>query len=472
MSGEKDRLGEKVEEEREIEQIQQIVPPDGGFWAWLVMFSCFCCNGIIFGIINTFGILFVKLRSDLEEQGVKDAAFKCSLVGSLTIGATFFLSFFVGILADKIGLRVTAVIGGVISTVGMGLSAIFYHKIEVLYFSYGILFGTGSSLAYTPSLTILGHYFRRHMGVVNGVVTAGSSVFTVALSIINQHILEEHGLNACLLFFTGLSSLLIVCSLTFIPILPTPPPIQKSNASSKAGEVLEKLVYLDNWRNKRYVIWSLAIPAALFGYFVPYVHLVQFAKNLPIDADPDANKMKATSLVTCIGITSGLGRLIFGKMADMAIFKRNGNRIILQQLAFVSIGVCTMLLTAAPHFSTYKYEALMLFCCLMGLFDGCFITMLGPIAFDICGPAGAGQGIGFLLALCSIPLTIGPPVAGLIYDHVGDYSGAFIGAGIPPLVGAALMLTIRFFPQQDSSPLTLEKRNQDETKKSLLEIPA
>ena len=32
MSGEKDRLGEKVEEEREIEQIQQIVPPDGGFW--------------------------------------------------------------------------------------------------------------------------------------------------------------------------------------------------------------------------------------------------------------------------------------------------------------------------------------------------------------------------------------------------------------------------------------------------------
>ena len=45
--------------------------------AWLVMVSCFTCNGIIFGIINTFGILFVKLRTDLEAAGVEDAALKC-----------------------------------------------------------------------------------------------------------------------------------------------------------------------------------------------------------------------------------------------------------------------------------------------------------------------------------------------------------------------------------------------------------
>jgi MCP family monocarboxylic acid transporter-like MFS transporter 10 len=48
----------------------------------------------------------------------------------------------------------------------------------------------------------------------------------------------------------------------------------------------------------------------------------------------------------------------------------------------------------------------------MGLFDGCFISLLGPIAFDIVGPAGASQAIGFLLSLCSIPLTVGPPIAG------------------------------------------------------------
>lgn len=62
----------------------------------------------------------------------------------------------------------------------------------------------------------------------------------------------------------------------------------------------------------------------------------------------------------------------------------------------------------------------------MGLFDGCFISLLGPIAFDICGREGATQAIGFLLGMCSIPLTVGPPIAGLIYDHTGKLMGLLL----------------------------------------------
>jgi len=428
---------------------EEVVPPDGGFWAWLVLASCFLVNGIIFGIINTFGILFVQLKKDMEEAGVEDAATKCALVGSLTIGTTFFLSFLVGMLADKIGLRLTAVIGGALATLGMGLSAVGYKHIEVLYVTYGIIFGTGSSLVYTPSLTILGHYFRKRLGVVNGIVTAGSSLFTIGLSFINQYILENHGLLPCLQMFAGLSSLLMLCALTFVPILPkNTPPVQEKKMS-KMMEVVEKLVYLDNWRNKRFVVWTFAIPLALFGYFVPYCHLPQFAKDIPLDADDLINGEKASKLIMCIGVSSGLGRIASGFIADLPKVKANGNRIILQQVSFVSIGICTMLLTTAQLFGDNVFLAMLSFCFILGIFDGCFITMLGPIAFDICGPAGAGQAIGFLLAMCSVPLTIGPPVAGYIYDKVGDYTGAFIAAGVPPIVGAVAMLAIRCFPQQD-----------------------
>ena len=59
------------------DDVTQPQPPDGGFWAWLVLVSCFLVNGIIFGIINTFGILFVQLKIDLDEAGVEDAATKC-----------------------------------------------------------------------------------------------------------------------------------------------------------------------------------------------------------------------------------------------------------------------------------------------------------------------------------------------------------------------------------------------------------
>ena len=88
-------------------------------------------------------------------------------------------------------------------------------------------------------------------------------------------------------------------------------------------EVAEKLVYLDNWRNKRFVVWTLAVPLALFGYFVPYCHLVscssnisqvfkidifqpQFAKDIPLDADDVIDGAKASKLIMCIGVSSGV----------------------------------------------------------------------------------------------------------------------------------------------------------------------
>lgn len=44
------------------------------------------------------------------------------------------------------------------------------------------------------------------------------------------------------------------------------------------------------------------------------------------------------------------------------------------------IGLMTMLLPATGSFPVLLGIALF-----MGLFDGCFISLLGPIAYDICG---------------------------------------------------------------------------------------
>ena len=71
-------------------------------------------------------------------------------------------------------------------------------QVGALYVTYGILFGAGTSLAYNPSLVILGHYFRRRLGLVNGIVTAGSSVFTISLPFLLDTVLARIGLSATL----------------------------------------------------------------------------------------------------------------------------------------------------------------------------------------------------------------------------------------------------------------------------------
>lgn len=58
------------------------------------------------------------------------------------------------------------------------------------------------------------------------------------------------------------------------------------------------------------------------------------------------------------------------------------------------------------------FGGLIAVCLLMGLFDGCFISIMAPIAFELVGSKDVSQAIGFLLGLMSVPMVVGPPIAG------------------------------------------------------------
>ncbi|KAG5681827.1 hypothetical protein PVAND_011235 [Polypedilum vanderplanki] len=423
-----------IVKEEDTRKVVEHEPPDSGFRAYIVAICAFLCNGIIFGIINTYSVIYLSLQKQLVASGDDaNASSKAALVGSLTIGATFFFSPVSGILVDKLGLRRTTFLGGILTTCGMMLSA--YHtddpfqpeKVTVLCFTYGLLFGTGAALAYTPTLAILGHYFKKKLGIVNGFVTAGSNVFTFILPQFLTHIEEHYGLKNCLRVMMIMSSFIIVCALIYKPLQPPPPKKQQKANRSSFYNFLRSIINFDNWKKKKYVVWAISIPVALFGYFVPYVHIGKFIE----EKFPDENKNLP---LMCIGITSGLGRIIFGWISDLP----NVNRIFLQQISFYFIGLMTIFVPL-----TDNYIFLLFIVLALGLFDGCFISLLGPIAYELCGSHGAAQAIGFLLGLCSFGLTAGPPIAGEIYDSTKSYTLPFILAGIPPLVGASLMFIIR-----------------------------
>ena len=138
----------------------------------------------------------------------------------------------------------------------------------------------------------------------------------------------------CFIFLSCLSCPLILCSLTFSPPDNKVSSSSSINTNTNTETLVEKLIYVENWRNKRFVIWAVCLPSALFGYFVPFVHLVEYAEKLPLDQEEDTNHSKASVLLACIAVTSGLGRLFFGKLSDFVFFTRNGNRIYLQQVRY------------------------------------------------------------------------------------------------------------------------------------------
>lgn len=147
-------------------------------------------------------------------------------MGSLCIGTTFLVSPVAGVLTDRWGIRMTTAVGGVLATSGMllssfvtdnvrarmpggrgdvlddahgGLNRTPMFQVYALYATYGVLFGVGASLTYTPSLVVLGHYFKRFLGVANGLVAAGSSVFSVLLPYPLEWLLQRFGFSGSLL---------------------------------------------------------------------------------------------------------------------------------------------------------------------------------------------------------------------------------------------------------------------------------
>jgi MCP family monocarboxylic acid transporter-like MFS transporter 10 len=132
-------------------------------------------------------------------------------------------------------------------------------------------------------------------------------------------------------------------------------------------------------------------------------------------------------LIMMVGGVSGVGRLISGKLGDMKCV----NRILFQQVAFAIYGITTLVIPFIKIFEgryiqrrvCWKGGQIFKFCCIvvliglciiLGIMDGCFVCLLGPIAFDIVGAQNASQAMGFLLAMISIPLMMGPMIGGIL----------------------------------------------------------
>lgn len=140
-----------------------------------------------------------------------------------------------------------------------------------MYFTYGIVFACGCSFAYQPSLVILGHYFKKRLGLVNGIVTAGSSIFTITLPFVLSGLLDKVGLQNTMRILCIFMFVLMLAGFTYRPLLPV------KHTNSRSGRFRMSWIFNRNiWKSVGYRIWAFGIPAALYGYFVPYVHLVSW----------------------------------------------------------------------------------------------------------------------------------------------------------------------------------------------------
>ena len=129
----------------------------------------------------------------------------------------FFLGPLTTSLCERFGCRIVTIIGALFCITGLLLSS-FASSLPVLYMTYGMTWGTGTSLCYFPTLISLSKYFKKRLALVNGIVTSGSGVGTLILGPLVQIALKTFGVAKALRIFAGVFVLVVMLGCTFRPV--------------------------------------------------------------------------------------------------------------------------------------------------------------------------------------------------------------------------------------------------------------
>src|SRR5438105_3233768 len=161
---------------REATMSSQSTSPDPRiFRGWFVVAAAFVITFVGFGCAYTFSAFVESLQRDFVAlRGSVSLVF--SLAGFLYFG----LGIVSGPLADRWGSRRLAVIGMILTGVGLALAGAARSLTEV-YVAYSLGVGLGVGCSYVPVLGAVQRWFARRRGFASGLAVSGIGLGTLAM---------------------------------------------------------------------------------------------------------------------------------------------------------------------------------------------------------------------------------------------------------------------------------------------------
>lgn len=373
-------------------------------YGWVVVAAAFTANAVGFGILYSFTIFF---RPILDEFGGGRGA--VAIIPSVAAALMLATGAVVGRLADRYGPRRMVAGGTVLFAAGLGLASISTSILHV-YLSYGLLMGLGVGAAFLPCNAAVGQWFTSRRGLATGIAVAGSGVGSVLTGPLAERLISQYDWRVATRILAAIGTALLI--LVAIAV--------RGRGERHSSSVLGQMSAHPTFR-KLYI----AAFIASFGYWVPFVHIVPYARDHGVSAKQGA------LLVSVMGLSNIVGRILLGTIAD-----RLGRRRILQ------IAVITMASATAAWPLAKTMGGLTLFAGTYGFFAGTFISLLFALTADYFGAERLAGISGLLNTAAALGTLLGAPAAGAIFDATGTYTIAVMSAGAAMGVGALIMLLL------------------------------
>lgn len=412
-------------------QSAAISPGPRIFHGWFVVAGAFAVTFVGFGSAYTFSAFVEPLQRDFgASRG------SVSLVFSLAGFLYFRLGIVSGPLADRFGSRRLAVLGMILTGLGLAAASAARSLWEV-YAAYGLGVGLGVGCAYVPVVGAVQRWFVRRRGFASGLAVSGIGVGTLVMPPLATFLIESLGWRDAYLML-GVVAALVGGGMALLvendprrrglgpdgdPAPADGPPVRTDGASMREAV-----------RSPHFLRLYVACLICSFGVFVPFVHLVPYA------GDHGVAPASAVLLLGVIGVGSTAGRFFLGGLGD-----RMGRQL---SLLLLFIGMAFAL---AIWLLATELWSLAAFAFVYGVFYGGWVAILPAVVMDYFGGRSVGGIIGMLYTSVAFGTLIGPSAAGFAFDFSHSYTQPILAGAAANIVAAAIVATMSKAPGSQRS---------------------
>lgn len=397
---------DKVKDPPAAEPIAEV---DGGY-GWIVVFASFLVHVFVLGNIYSFGIFYAAYL-----EYFKSSESSIAWIGSIGAALMGGVGVYSGRLADYYGNNRIVFIGGVLIALGFFLAS-FSTELWHLYLTQGFIVGFGYSFAFISGVSVVGQWFAKNRGLAVGIAVAGSGLGQFSVSMITGNLIESLGWRSAL----RIIALIEIVGLTIAALLIKRriPLVTEWKSGSSSW---------DMFRSDRNfcLIFSSGVLASL-GMFVPFTFLPTYIIQY------HHGKSAAVFILSMIGISSALGRITTGFLADRI------GKLFMLQICYLGGGLATL-----SWLISYSFVSILLMGICFGFFIGGVISLMPSVAAELYGIQKLASILGVLYSGTAVGNLLSAPIGGFLLQGYHSYGPPIITSAVFQLSGLCLVLFIR-----------------------------
>jgi len=318
-----------------------------------------------------------------------------------------FAAFLGGLWLNKSGPRPVALTAGVLYGLGVFLACFSANKLWWLYFSYGIIGGTGLGFGYIVPISVLVKWFPDKRGLITGIAVGGFGAGALVTAPIAQRLIVSVGVLHTFAYL-GIAYLIVVVAAGwfmqnppagYVPAGWTPTATQKSQRSATDYTLGQALGSWQWW-----ALWLILFLNTTAGISVISQEAPMFQEIAKVTA------AVAAGMVGVASIGNAAGRVFWAWVSDG----------ITRRWTFVVMYLCQVgLFWVMPNIAEASLLTVLTFIILM-CYGGGFGTM-PAFAADYFGAKNIGPIYGLMLTAWGFASAFGP----LLIAHLRQHGTSF-----------------------------------------------